>query len=41
MKYKDLQTTLDGKPTDQQSYLHAKSEYPSASKSSIGNIGKL
>ena len=36
MVYKDrennLQTTLYRKPTDQQSYLHAKSEHPSAIK---------
>ena len=31
----NLETTLYRKPTDQQSYLHAKSEYPSALKSSI------
>ena len=37
--YKDkdnnLQTTLYGKPTDQQSYLHAKSKHPRALKNSI------
>ena len=36
MVYKDevnnLQTTLYWKPSDQQSYLHAKSEHPSALK---------
>ena len=39
MVYKDkdtnLQTTLYRKTTDQQSYLHAKSEHPSVSKNSI------
>ena len=39
MVYKDkdtnLQTTLHRKTTDQKSYLHAKSEHPSASKNSI------
>ena len=39
MVYKDkgnnLQTTLCHKPTDQQSYLHAKLEHPGALKNSI------
>ena len=39
MVYKDkennLQTTLYQKPTDQQSYLHSKSEHSSALKNSI------
>ena len=34
-KENNLQTTLYRKPTDQQSYLHAKLEHPSALKNSI------
>ena len=34
-KNSDLQTTLYRKLTDQQSYLHAKSEHPSALRKSI------